>query len=221
MREKPSRAVEMDVLLFDLDGTLIDSKTDIATAVNLTLCELGLPIRSREEIFSFVGDGVKRLLRLSVGEENLDQYERSLQVFRRHYLAHCLDTTRLYPGMWETLQHFKAKPKAIVTNKSREYTLRILEGLGIANWFAAVESPEDSAELKPDPRMLWRALSACGVSEERVVMIGDSTNDVRAAQAADIQACAVLYGYGNFEKIHALRPDFYCSRPIDLITLFV
>ncbi|RMH37149.1 MAG: HAD family hydrolase [Nitrospirae bacterium] len=213
--------LEVDALLFDLDGTLIDSKQDIATAVNLTLHELGLPTRSRDEIFSFVGDGVKRLLRLSVGEENLEQYEQALHVFRGHYLTHCLDTTRLYPGMWEALQHFKAKRKAIVTNKSREYTMRILEGLGIVNWFTAIESPEDRADLKPEPSMIWRVLSTCRVSGERAVMIGDSTTDIRAAQAAKIKSCAVLYGYGNLEKIHALCPDCYCARPIDLTTLFV
>src|SRR5688572_24462297 len=102
-----------EVLLFDFDGTLIDSKVDIAKAVNLTLKDLGLGMRSQEEIFSFVGDGVKRLLRLSVGEENLNQYERALQTFRKHYLEHCVDTTRFYPGIWEVLQHYQDRRKAI------------------------------------------------------------------------------------------------------------
>ena len=90
-----------EVLLFDFDGTLIDSKVDIAMAVNLTLKDLGLPLRAPEEIFSFVGDGVKRLLRLSVGEENRDQYDLALEIFRKHYLQHCVQTTRWYPGIWE------------------------------------------------------------------------------------------------------------------------
>lgn len=211
---------EVDMLLFDLDGTVIDSKVDIATAVNRTLSDLGLPTRSQEEIFSFVGDGVKRLLRLSVGEDNLGLYERALAVFRQHYLAHCLDTTRLYPGMQEVLRHFQAKPKAIVTNKSREYTLRILEGLGIREMFVSVESPEDGTELKPDPGMLLRVLAAGGVRASRAVMIGDSTNDIRAAKAANMQSCAVTYGYGNQAKIAMLSPDCYCAQPIDLILLF-
>src|SRR5207244_10118779 len=89
---------KLDLLIFDLDGTLIESKWDIATAVNLTLADLGLPRRSQEEIFSFVGDGIKRLLRLAVGEATHPRYEEALRVFGGHHLAHCLDRTRSYPG---------------------------------------------------------------------------------------------------------------------------
>ena len=207
----------IELLLFDFDGTLIDSKVDIATSVNLTLRDLGLPQRTPEEIFGYVGDGVKRLLRLSVGEENLGQYEQALQVFREHYLTHCLDTTGFYPGIGAVLQYFKSVNKAVVTNKSSEYTLRILDGLGATDLFTTIESPEDSSELKPDPGMLLRALEKLGVSPDRAVMVGDSTNDVRAAQAARIKVCAVGYGYGHREKVMALAPDYYCEKPEDLI----
>ena len=209
-----------EVLLFDFDGTLIDSKVDIATAVNLTLGDLGLPVRSVEEIFSFVGDGVKRLLRLSVGEENPEQYERALEVFRRHYLEHCVKTTQWYPGIWEVLQHYKERKKVIVTNKSLEYTLAIIDGLQARDLFQHVEAPRDTTELKPEPVMLERALEVLDADPGCTVMIGDSTNDVRAAQAAGIRACAVGYGYGNHERVAALQPDFYCKTPYDLIDLW-
>jgi phosphoglycolate phosphatase len=209
-----------EVLLFDFDGTLIDSKVDIATAVNLTLGDLGLPLRSVAEIFSFVGDGVKRLLRLSVGEENPDQYDRALEVFRRHYLENCVQTTRWYPGIYEVLQHYKDRRKVIVTNKSLEYTLAIVDGLQARDLFQHVETPRDTTELKPEPVMLERALEVLGADPGRTVMIGDSTNDVRAAQAAGIRGCAVGYGYGNREKVTALEPDFYCETPHDLLDLF-
>ncbi len=207
----------LELLLFDFDGTLIDSKVDIATSVNLTLRDLGLPERTPDEIFGFVGDGVKRLLRLSVGEENLAQYEEALQIFRLHYLTHCLDTTRFYPGIGAVLQHFHSVRKAVVTNKSLEYTLKIIEGLQVAELFTAIESPEDSSELKPDPGMLLRALDKVGVSPDRAIMVGDSTNDVRAAKAANMKVCAVGYGYGHREKVMALDPDYYCEKPEDLI----
>ena len=96
----------VELFIFDLDGTLIESKWDIATSVNLTLADLGLPQRPQEEIFGFVGDGVKRLLRLAVGEENQAAYEQALAVFRGHYLTHCLDRTRFYPGVEKVLAHF-------------------------------------------------------------------------------------------------------------------
>src|SRR5438128_11388800 len=91
------RMYKLDLLIFDLDGTLIESKWDIATAVNLTLGDLGLPQRSQEEIFSFVDDGIKRLLRLAVGHEHQPRYEDALRIFRRHYLAHSLNRTRYHP----------------------------------------------------------------------------------------------------------------------------
>lgn len=210
----------LELLIFDFDGTLIDSKDDIATSVNLTLGDLGLPLRLPEEIFSFVGDGVKRLLRLSVGEENLALYEEALRIFRRHYLSHCLDTTRFYPGMDRVIETLSGVKKAIATNKSMEYTLAIVEGLGLRSHFAAIESPADSSELKPDPGMLLRILSTLKISPEGAVLVGDSTNDVRAAKAAGIRACAVGYGYGDREKVTALEPDFYCEKPEELISLF-
>src|SRR5206468_2799242 len=100
------RMHKLDLLIFDLDGTLIESKWDIATAVNLTLGDLGLPRRTQEEIFSFVGDGIKRLLRLAVGQENQPRYEEALRIFRGHYLAHCLDRTRFYTGVEIVLTRF-------------------------------------------------------------------------------------------------------------------
>lgn len=214
------RPFDCDLLIFDFDGTLIDSKHDIATAVNLTLKDLALPLRTPEEIFTFVGDGVKRLLRLSVGEDNLDQYEEALRIFRQHYLAHCLDSTQFYPGIDEVFGHFRSLVKAIATNKSLEYTLRIVEGLGVRKQFAAIESPMDSAELKPDPGMLLRILSTLNISPDRAVLVGDSTNDVRAAKAAGIKSCAVGYGYGDRGKVAALEPDFFCEKPQELISMF-
>ncbi len=209
-----------ELLLFDFDGTLIDSKMDIANSVNWTLAKLDLPTRTYEEIFSFVGDGVKRLLRLSVGEDNLDQYERALAIFREHYLQNCVENTRLYPGIWEVLHHFKDVKKAIVTNKSLEYTMNIVEGLQIRGVFEAIEGPQDSTELKPEPVMLERVMAGLSQDSSRTVMIGDSTNDVRAAQVLGMRACAVGYGYGNPERVKALEPDFYCHHPQDLIGLF-
>ncbi|MCZ6801798.1 MAG: HAD-IA family hydrolase [Nitrospirae bacterium] len=214
------RSDSVELLIFDFDGTLIDSKYDIATSVNLTLEDLGLPPRTHEEIFGFVGDGVKRLLQLSVGEHNVARYEEALKVFRQHYLAHCLDTTRFYPGIQEVFDYYEKKVKAIATNKSLEYTMRIVEGLGVRELFAAIESPQDGSELKPDPGMVIRILESLQVQPERAVLVGDSTNDVRAAKAAGVKSCAVGYGYGNRQKVAALEPDYFCETPEDLLKAF-
>ncbi len=209
----------MDLLIFDLDGTLIESKWDIADSVNLTLRDLGLPERSQEEIFGFVGDGVKRLLRLAVGEESPEKYEQALQVFRRHYLQHCLDRTRFYPGIEDMLTHFGQKQKAVATNKSIEYTNVILNGLGPQH-FTFVVGGDNGFGLKPDPGMLLHVMEKLGVSKERTVLIGDSTNDINGGHNAGIRVCAVGYGMGNREKMAACRPDWFIERPEELMELF-
>jgi phosphoglycolate phosphatase len=208
-----------DLLIFDLDGTLIESKWDIATAVNLTLADLGLPQRSQEEIFGFVGDGVKRLLRLSVGEENQSRYEEALAVFRAHYLAHCLDRTRYYPGVESVLAHFAPKPRAVATNKSLEYTQKILEGLG-GRYFSCVVGGDNGYGLKPEPGMLLKIMDELNVSRDRTVLIGDSTNDIVGGHNAGIRVCAVGYGMGNRARMAACGPDWFIERPEELMELF-
>lgn len=208
------------LMIFDLDGTLIESKWDIAVAVNRTLLELGLPVRQDEEIFGFVGDGIKRLLRLAVGEENQARYEEALRVFRGHYLCCCLDRTRFYPGVETVLTHFAGKHKAVATNKSLEYTTKILNALG-SHHFAYVVGGDNGYGLKPEPGMLLRIVEALNVPKERTVLIGDSTNDINGGHKAGIKVCAVGYGMGNRAKMAACGPDWFIERPEDLINLFV
>src|SRR5689334_7217161 len=162
----------VDLLIFDLDGTLIESKWDIAASVNLTLEELGLPQRPVEEIFGFVGDGVKKLLRLAVGGDNRVAFEEALAVFRRHYLAHCLDRTVFYPGVEKTLAHFAHKQKAVATNKSIEYTNVILNGLG-AQHFQFVVGGDNDFGSKPEPGMLLHIVERLNAAKARTVLVGD------------------------------------------------
>lgn len=210
----------VDLLIFDLDGTLIESKWDIAQSVNFTLAELGLPERPIEEIFGFVGDGVKRLLRLAVGEGNQARFEEALKVFRRHYLEHCLDRTSFYPGIEPMLQHFAHKDKTIATNKSIEYTRVILNGLGPQH-FRYMVGGDNGFGLKPEPGMILHILEKIGVPKERTVLVGDSTNDINGGHNAGIRVCAVGYGMGNRAKMEACQPDWFIEKPEQLMEIFV
>ncbi|MGQ0810869.1 MAG: HAD family hydrolase [Nitrospiraceae bacterium] len=209
----------VDLLIFDLDGTLIESKWDIAGSVNLTLRDLGLPERSQEEVFGFVGDGVKRLLRLAVGEKNQEKYAEALKVFRGHYLAHCLDRTRFYPGVESMLTHFADKQKAVATNKSLEYTKVILDGLG-GHHFACIVGGDNGFGLKPEPGMLLNIMDQLKAVPERTVLIGDSTNDINGGHNAGIRVCAVGYGMGNRQKMMACEPDWFIEQPEQLMEIF-
>jgi len=210
----------VDLLIFDLDGTLIESKWDIAQSVNLTLVELGFPERPVEEIFGFVGDGVKKLLRLAVGEGNQARFEDALKIFRGHYLEHCLDRTSFFPGIEPMLRHFSHKQKAIATNKSIEYTRVILNGLG-AQHFTYMVGGDNGFGLKPEPGMLLHVMEQLNATKERAVLVGDSTNDINGGHNAGIRVCAVGYGMGNREKMAACKPDWFIERPEQLMELFV
>jgi len=210
----------VDLLIFDLDGTLIESKWDIAQSVNLTLVELGFPERPVEEIFGFVGDGVKKLLRLAVGEGNQARFEDALKIFRGHYLEHCLDRTSFFPGIEPMLRHFSHKQKAIATNKSIEYTRVILNGLG-AQHFTYMVGGDNGFGLKPEPGMLLHVMEQLNATKERAVLVGDSTNDINGGHNAGIRVCAVGYGMGNREKMAACKPDWFIERPEQLMELFI
>jgi phosphoglycolate phosphatase len=210
----------VDLLIFDLDGTLIESKWDIAQSVNLTLAELGVPERPLEEIFGFVGDGVKKLLRVAVGDGNQASFEDALKVFRGHYLEHCLDRTIFFPGIEPMLQHFSHKQKAVATNKPIEYTRVILNGLG-AQHFNYMVGGDNGFGLKPEPGMLLHIMEQMNAPKERVVLVGDSTNDINGGHNAGIRVCAVGYGMGNRDKMAACKPDWVVERPEELMELFI
>ena len=210
----------VDLMIFDLDGTLIESKWDIAQSVNFTLAELGLPERPIEDIFGFVGDGVKRLLRLAVGEGNQAKFDEALKIFRGYYLEHCLDRTGFYPGIEPMLQHFIHKDKAIATNKSIEYTRVILNGLGPQH-FRYMVGGDNGFGLKPEPGMLLHIMEKTGASKERTVLVGDSTNDINGGHNAGIRVCAVGYGMGNRTKMEACLPDWFIEKPEQLMEIFI
>lgn len=212
--------IPVDLIIFDLDGTLIDSKKDIATAVNLTLADMDVLPLKEHVIYGYVGEGVRQLIKRSVGADNRSRCDEALEIFRRHYLDHLLDTTRFHPGIDDVLAHFSNKPKAIVTNKPTDYTMAILKGLDVVDQFEMVIGSEGTQELKPHPAMILKALEGFKVDRSKAVMIGDSVLDIQAAQAAGIKSCAVAYGMGVRKRLEESRPDFFCERAEDLKELF-
>jgi phosphoglycolate phosphatase len=209
------------LLIFDLDGTLIDSRKDIAAAVNLTFRDLSLPEKPVEVIYGYVGNGVRRLILDTVESADPLLIERSLQIFEGHYLKHLLDDTVLYPGMEEVLHHFGKKKKAIVTNKPLLYSVKIIEGLHARTHFDLILGAEPIVQLKPHPEMILRTLDYLKVEPADAVMIGDSLNDIQAARSAGIKSCGVGYGLGNIAELRTGNPDFFAETVGDLKRLFI
>lgn len=189
----PGRAV-----LFDLDGTLIDSRADLATGVNLTRRDLGLAPLAPERIAGYVGEGVRKLLTRAL-PECPERLEQALEFNARHYRAHLLDQTRLYPGTLEALERLSQGGwrLAVVTNKPGTFTEPILAGLGVARFLSAVVGGGPGSPLKPDPAPLLRALEACGAAAAGSWMVGDHFTDLEAGRRAGMQRCFCRFGFGE------------------------
>lgn len=182
----------MKLAVFDLDGTLVDSRQDLYLAVAHALAELGLPQRSQEEIVSFVGDGAVTLVSRSIApREHL--LETAVALWREHYSRHLLDHTRLYPGIAAVLGSARI-PLAVHTNKPGAMARKILDGLGVLSRFVDVVGGDEAAR-KPDPSGLLGICVRAGVSPEDTVLIGDSLVDRSTAVAAGVRFVPVSWGF--------------------------
>ncbi len=209
-------------VLFDLDGTLADTKDDIATAVNLTMADLGLPAVAPTTIYGFIGHGVRQLLLRALGEDDPERLRRAHAIFDGYYRRHLLDTTRFYPGvsdLLDTLRH-RGQRMAIVTNKPMAYTTALILGLKADRYFDVVLGSEGGEMLKPHPGMLQKALAAIETAPAEALMVGDGVPDIQAARAAGLQVCAVGYGLGDADELRRAEPDFFCETITDLRRLF-
>lgn len=210
MKQNSYRAI-----LFDLDGTLVDSIPDLAAGANGMLdelCGITLPV---ETISTYVGKGTEVLVRRCLQDSRIGlptddaSVKKALEVFNRHYHAVNGRETKVYPGTIEGLEAFRAKGMklAVVTNKPMEFTQPLLEKIGLAKYFDAVVGGDTCARKKPDPLPLLHTCGLLGVRPEEALAVGDSINDALAARAAGITVLAVPYGYNEGLDVHTLDID--------------
>jgi phosphoglycolate phosphatase len=201
----------VDLLIFDFDGTLVSSNTDLAQAINFTLNALNLQQRPEEEIISFVGDGINHLIEKALGQDHIKYREKAIRIFSNYYSEHLLDNTRLCPHAEDVLKNFKDKLKVILTNKRFEFTLAIAQGLNIVDYFAEIIGADSTPFLKPDRRLIDYLLNKYGKAKEKIVIIGDGVNDIAIAKNSGIMSCAYLNGLGNRQDLLSLKADYYCD----------
>ena len=212
---------KLDLMIFDLDGTLVSSGTDLAVAVNFTLKELGLPPRTEKEIIGFVGDGVRKLIEKSLGDLRERLVDNALKIFTDYYSDHLLDNTNLYPGVLEVLTNFADKTKIILTNKRYEFTLKIARALNVENHFQQIIGADTLPYQKPDARLIDYLLHKYEAEKDKTVMIGDGINDIYVAKNAGISSAAYLNGLGLKDDLLSAEADYYCESLLELNSLFI
>jgi phosphoglycolate phosphatase len=211
---------KINLMIFDFDGTIVNTGDDLAAAVNYSLDKLGIPLLKNEDIIGYIGDGVKMLIERSLGNAFPEKFDEALSIFMTYYGEHLLDSTVLYPGVLEILDHYKSKVKVVVTNKLYSYTLRIAEELDIANYFDKIIGMDSAPYKKPDSRLLDPLIEEYGAERHHTIVIGDGINDILLAKNAGVVSCALLDGLGSRDKLLQLKPDYVCENIIELIKLF-
>lgn len=213
--------VSIDCLIFDLDGTLVDTKKDIANAANQTLSELGLETVPDEVVHSFVGKGISNLMAGCLGEGRSAEVGEAVTLFRKHYRNNLTTFSDLYPGVKETLNFFKHKKKAVLTNKIESFSNLILKDLKVTHFFEKVWGGDSGPEMKPHPYGIQSILTHLQVRAERAVLVGDSTVDIQTGKNSGVLTCAVTYGFDTLEKLKGAEPDFIIESFEQLQPLFL
>jgi len=210
-------------LIFDLDGTLIDSKRDLIHSVNAMLQEMGRQKLAEETISGYIGHGAPLLVARALGGgATEDQRARALEFFLAYYEEHKLDSTCAYPGVEEALRELQRKnmSMAVLTNKPARISVRLMDALGLTKYFRAIYGGNSFETKKPDPLGANTILGEFGAAPPQAMVIGDSEVDVQTARNAGTIAAAVNYGFGVHDR--TLYPaDIYLDRISDLIPFIV
>ena len=212
-----------EMILIDVDGTLVDSVPDLAFCVDEMMKRLDRPVYGEDRVRDWVGNGVERLVRRSLigqlnGEPDEADFARAYPIFLELYAENTSKRSILYPGIREGLDYLKTRGYRLgcVTNKAAQFTLPLLRDLGVHDDFELIISGDTLPKKKPDPLPLLHAAEYFGVDPSRALMIGDSQSDVKAARAAGFRIVCMSYGYNHGEDIRDYHPDAVIDSLIEI-----
>jgi phosphoglycolate phosphatase len=215
--------VKPEMVLIDVDGTLVDSVPDLAYCVDEMMKQLGMPVHGEAKVREWVGNGVERLTRRALigqldGEPDEALFKKAYPIFLDLYAKNTSQRSVLYPGVKEGLAYLQRAGYKLgcVTNKAAQFTIPLLKDLGIYDKFAIVVSGDTLPQKKPDPAPLLHVARHFGVSAEKSLMIGDSVSDVKAARAAHFQIICMSYGYNHGMDIRDAHPDAVIDSMVEL-----
>lgn len=198
--------VNAEVIVFDLDGTLIDSMADIAAAINRGVLAIDGQMIDVTRILPLIGQPLSDMYQRLLVHPDAAAVERACRIYREYYYTHCAERTRLYPGVAEGLEHLSHLTLAVATTKKTSQAERVVAEIGIADHFAVVQGTDGFAH-KPDPSVIYRVRDQLELPEFRGWMVGDTVYDIQAGKAAGLKTCAVTYGIGQIADLAAAEPD--------------
>ena len=212
---------EAGLVIFDLDGTLLDTIADLAAAANAALKEKGYPVRTQKECQQFVGNGVNKLLERALpdGHKTAQEVAAIRPAFFAYYDQHLADVTKPYPGMAELLEalHLRGVKLAVASNKYQSATEKLVRLYFPQVEFCAVLGARENVPVKPDPQIVRDILQAAGVAKENVLYVGDSDVDMQTAQNAQVKACAVTWGFRTREQLLPYAPAAWADKATDIL----
>jgi phosphoglycolate phosphatase len=217
---------DLELIIFDLDGTLVDSSVDITNALNYAITAYGLKPIAVEDTIKIVGEGLTRLIEkilaasgdsLRRGDNNASIKDSALDRFIQYYSEHLADFTKPYPEVTKTLEMLGGYKKAVISNKREALSKKLLEQVGLIKFFNAVLGSDSASERKPSPAPVKKVLEILGVEPHRAIIVGDSNFDIEAGKGAGVTTIAVTYGYRSREMLASA--DFLIDNMNQLLTL--
>lgn len=207
--------MKIKLIIFDLDGTLVNSIADITNALNYAIEPYGFEQLTAEKTTSLVGEGVTRLIERLVGRKPADLKDVVLKRFLEYYSEHLTDFTAPYPGVRETLEMLGNYRKAVISNKREDLSKRLLETLELSGYFDIIWGSDSVSEKKPSPAPVLEMLKKLSCGPAEAVMVGDSNYDIEAGRAAGVRTVAVSYGYRHINLLK--DADFLIDNMKELI----
>lgn len=210
----------ISLIIFDLDGTLVNTLEDIAASVNFTLQKLGRPLIPVDLVRQYVGDGVEMLMRRALHDRDEFLHD-AVGIYKVHHSRNLLVRSRLYPSVTDVLEHFRDLPLALISNKTTEFVQPLLDGLKISGYFRVVIGADSGLPLKPAPDAVQKIMAEFKAPKDRTLIVGDGTTDVRAGKAAGVITCSVTYGFRSEEELRKAGPDYVIHELSELKRLFI
>ena len=211
---------KISLIVYDFDGTLVDTFADIAGSVNLALTEMGLNPLDKKTIRGNIGSGMFNLMTRSLMKSGCNDIETSVLLFQKHYSHHLLDQTNFYPNGKEIVEYFFDKKNAILSNKPISFIEKILKALSFSKPFDSIIGGDSLDVKKPDPKGLLLMMNKFSCSPENTLMVGDSAIDIETGKHAGVITCGVTYGLGNLDSLTNSNPDYLIDNLSQLKSLF-